>query len=182
MKKVWIALLLTPFASFAQKNRLAISAGVVVPYGILKSSASTGWENGFYFQHDFNRYFSGVAEVGTALFGEKTTTLTSPPISISTDIHTIPLQVGAKFHLTNDYDAYRSLYVLGELGAVVLTGKVKVNGSDQSPPNETDFGYLYGIGYEIRRFDLSYRQQFIVASGSTITYFSFRVSVVCFQK
>src|SRR6478609_2826475 len=98
MKTFLLILLITPFMSFAQKNSLGGSVGVVIPNGTLESSAKLGWGLNANFQHNFNRYFTGIAEVGFCSFGEKSINASAggQPYTVKIKTSTIPLQVGAK--------------------------------------------------------------------------------------
>lgn len=167
--------------AISQRNRFSLGAELVIPNGNFTNIATTGWGAAFRYELSLNRYFTGIATVEGASFGEKTVTLSPPPYSsvgiwsFSTKTTMIPIQIGAKFNLANIGEE-QNLFLTGELGANILMARASLNGSDVPINTETDFCYAVGAGYRVRRFELSYRQQFVTSSGKSINYSCVRLT------
>ncbi len=177
MKKILFVIFLLPVIS-VNGQRIIFSQGldVVIPHGILKSSANTGFGQSFRCDLIFNKYLVGIGTVGFMSFGQKTYTTTAPPASISTKTRMIPIQAGMKFYVMHNPSKKSGIYLSGETGLNILINKSTLNGTNENIPTEYDFGYAFGAGYIINRFELSYRQQFVKPSGKTINYSGFRLA------
>jgi hypothetical protein len=184
MKKLLVAIVFLPTVCLCQRSHFSSSLDIVVPSGVLQATANPGWGTSLRYELDLSSRLSAIGTFGVFHFGEKSiTSPTQPPITLKTKMEMIPVQVGLKFYAIDNRAAKGgSLFFSGELGIQVLTGKGSFNGVDANIPDETDFSYAPGLGYQIRKWELSYRQQFVTSNGRTIDYSAFRLAFFIGQK
>lgn len=117
--------------------------------------------------------------MGTAGYisnGRKTVfSATSPIYNTSTKLEMGLLQTGVKFYL-GDNEIQQGLYLSGEFGYHMTKGETTTYNNTYSVDPETHFSYAVGFGYCKRRFEFSYRQQFLTHYGNSINYSGFRLA------
>jgi hypothetical protein len=169
-------LMLVVVQALAQNNLFSHGVNLCIPQNALASSAKTGWGTSFRYERILTAKLNATGSMSVVIFGKKSLTIaTQPSTIITTKSIMIPIQVGLKYYIfqPNHVDG---LFVNGETGLHVLTGKTTINNRDATPDNETDFSYSISIGYKLRKFEISYKQQFISSGGKTIDYSDIRLS------
>jgi hypothetical protein len=189
MKKYLIIVALLPIIASAQKGNFSHALDIAIPNDLLKASAGIGWGTSLRYERYISRKLSVIGMLGFISFSGKSYQISTPStMTLSIKVDMIPIQIGGKFYFWNDVKEIKNgLYISGELGLTVLHGEVKLNGVDENPPNESDFCYAIGIGYMIKRFDLSYRQQFITSSinsngNKSVNYSNIRIAWLLRRK
>lgn len=176
MRTFFLLFLLAPVLALGQKSNFSFGMEVAIPNGALSTSAKTGLGASFGFEYPFGNHLAGLATIGYSSFGERRyPTNTSPVLIQIIQVNMVPIQVGIKYYLSNTEAAHYGIFAFGELGAVVLTRKVMLNGVSDSP-SETDVSFSLGAGYRLNGFELSYRQQFVTAFGEGFNYSGFRIA------
>lgn len=176
MKALFLLFILAPGLAQGQKSNFSFGMDVAIPNGALSTSAKTGLGFSFGFEYPFGDHLAGLATIGYISFGERRypTNTSSGSIQII-QVTMLPIQVGVKYYFPSGEDVHTGIFAFGELGALLLTRKVTLNGVSDSP-SESDVSFSLGAGYRLKGFELSYRQQFIAASGEGFNYSGLRIA------
>lgn len=142
-------------------------------------SAKTGWGGTFRYERALMPRLNATATMSLVLFGRRS--ISSPSVTLTTKYTMVPIQVGLKYFLVQP-NPTKGLFVNGELGVHRINTKGTFNGADVPIDADTNFSYSLGIGYRIRRVELSYKRQFVSGHDITLNYSDFRLSLFLNNK
>lgn len=179
MKLIVIVIFVLPLSVLAQSTRGSLGLDVAFPGNQFSASTGTGIGLSGRLEHRIYQRLSVFGNVGYISFAEKTIQGTpSVPYQISNKVSMIPIQIGVKYYLFSQNGAQSGLFLSGDLGLTLSYTSAKVNNASVDIPNSSDFSYAPGIGYMLKIFELSYRQQFISGSGKSIDFSNFRIAYI----
>ena len=173
MRILFLSFVFISSSAFCQKFSLLFSAQVSFPTDNFRQTAGNGAGISGRFEYKISKRFSGIFSIDGLSFAEKSVTIqTVPVLLVRSKAGTETLQLGGKFNLWNGL--LSTLYVTGELG---YSGFHYTLTSDLNKVSTYDnnFCYRYAIGYSIKKWDVSYSQQFISDGTNSINYLSFRL-------
>jgi hypothetical protein len=165
MKYVLLLFPVLPAMAFSQNLvKYSFSAGldIAIPSPYLKHDAGTGFGPSMRGEYDLSDHFSAIATLGLLNFQEKGSALSSK-------FTMVPLQVGAKFYPVSHGREPSGLYVSAETGLHSIFVKSFQSGHKTGTHSETDFGFAPGVGMKLHKFDMSFRQQYVIRRQYVVT-------------
>lgn len=180
MKTLFITILFLAFSGslIAQKNySLSFGADIAIPAEYFRPIAGNGFGPSLRFEYPISEHFGGIATIGYTFFEKKTVSSPANGTKITNKFSTLPFQLGMKYYPMSHSQKPSGVYVSGEVGIIHMTVEATLNNSRVDVDPETDFSFAPGLGYKVSKFDLSYRQQYVVADKHNHNFYgNFRIA------
>ncbi len=175
--------LLFSISAKCQKLTMVLGPQVAFPNGNFQLSAGNGW--GIFSRYDYklSERLIAIGSIDGISFAEKSVSLMITPGVIYISKSSLKsAQLGARFNVLNRSSS--NLYVSAELGLSQLHFRLS-NNQNQNVDTSDDYNfcYRYAIGYSMKRWDISYSQQFVSNGSSSINFFAIRLGYrIVFNK
>lgn len=180
---IFACLLFFSISAICQKLTLVVGPQVAFPNGNFQLSAGNGWGGFGRFDYRLSERFTAIASLDGISFAEKSVSLISAPGLVFNSKSSLKsAQLGARFNVLNRSSS--NLYVSAELGLSQLHFRLS-NNQNQNVDTSDDYNfcYRYAIGYSMKRWDISYSQQFVSNGSSSINFFAIRLGYrIVFNK
>lgn len=162
--------------AYAQNFSFSFGVDVAVPSRHLKAVAGNGIGASLRGEYFIKEHFGAIVTLGYTSFDKRTVFTGGSSTKISYQYSATPFQIGMKYYPMSHGLKPKGIYLSAETGMSSVS--VKTTTSQKSDASSTVcFSYAPGIGYRVSKFDLSYRQQYIVSQGENQNYYgNFRLA------